>query len=654
MPETLKQQYNDVYEVESSAWDSFNSQACTDLDFALKAQHTEEEASRAEDQDRILYTIDKIGRQVGLLSGYEIKNRHILKIGPQGGFNMQEDIACGQHTKTIMSLMSMKDGYITLSDAFKWGTLVQGSNLIEIWRDRNGDLQFGRYGYNQFLLDNNLTKPDLSDCGHILTGKWVGKDMVKYMVPTASDRIKKRPLTSSSKWRFLGNPELANKGGLRLLEHWWRRKTRYEDWVISRVTGQEIPLKELATKFFGGDMRLTKFKIKDLKLENGNPALSKFSKPVDEIRLTIFIDEEMAWDGTNPLKLDDYNFVWVHGDFCPECPRSDLKLQGHVRAIRDPQKAQNRRTNQIYDLIESQLQGFRVGRDNYIKNPEEMYKSGQGAVLHIDENAPDEMMLEQIFRQFPASDVPASLFQALEIAEKDETEAGGMNQEIFGNDDTNADVPAILGKFRTGQALTAHAGKFQGYRIAKGRLGKLLVRAVQLNYPPEKVYEIINEYPVEGFYKKDLTRYDCTPVEGLLTDSQQQLFWLLLLDLRTRFPEEAHKIPLSVAVRFCPTPFKPELLKIMEQAEQQEKQMQQMQMQQQQRDAQLQEAVTRTQLAREAEDFANAQESRSEIPLNMAKTLVEIQKIGAEPLVNLIKEMVKFDIAKLKPAGAGK
>ncbi|KKL70001.1 hypothetical protein LCGC14_2109260, partial [marine sediment metagenome] len=95
---TTKSEFHDVYEINSTGWQLFNEQACLDNDFALKAQHSYDDMERADRQGRILHTIDKIGRQVNLLHGYEIRNRHILKIGPQGGFDAVEDQVCSQIT----------------------------------------------------------------------------------------------------------------------------------------------------------------------------------------------------------------------------------------------------------------------------------------------------------------------------------------------------------------------------------------------------------------------------------------------------------------------------------------------------------------------------------------------------------------------------
>jgi hypothetical protein len=640
----LKSDYDEAFEIKRTGWERQLKQGMLDLDFYFRAQHTHEEARQAELQNRTLYTLDKIGRQVDLLHGYEIKNRHILRIGPQGKPSV-EDKACSQHTNVLMNLMVMANGYNVLSEAFKWGPLVQGSNLIEIWRDRNGDLRFSRLGWNQFLLNPGLTETDLSDCQDIAIGRWIDEKRIKFLLPANSDDLDEiTPLTNVSRWDFLQDPVLQNRAKRMLMEEWWQRETEFEETVISRVSGQEIPLKDFATRFANGDIRLAKRMVKEERQPNGAPALSRFSKPNDRIRLTIFVNNKMVFDGDNPLGMRDYNFVWVHGDWCAECPRDDIKLQSHTRRLRDPQSALNRRTNQIYDIIESQAHAVRLTRSSKLRNPEDAYKTGQGVVLHANEEWPDELPLEQLFKQMPASDVPAGLFAALEMTDKAETEVGGLNQEIFGTDDK--DIPAILAKHRTGQALTGQGGMFQGFRMAKRELGRKVVRLVQINYPPQKVAQIINEQPVPGFYEKNLTRFDCAPVEGLLTDSQQELFFMLLLQIRQAFPKEAHKIPLSEVAKYSSI-MKEELMGIIQRAEQKEAQM----MQQAQKTQQIQEALNieltkGNVLANRGiaeERRSQAVENQTDAALNRVKVVAEINDMTIGRFLELVNSAISLE-----------
>lgn len=638
-----KSDFHDVYDINATAWRPYMEQACLDLDYFLKAQHSEEEAHKADEQDRILHTIDKISRQVNLLHGYEIRNRHILKIGQVGAFEEREDEACNQHTGVLMSLMARHGGYDVLSDAFKWGTLVQGSNLIEMWRDREGLIQYGRLGWNQFLLDHGLTKPDLSDCQDILTGQWMSSEKAKMLVPTRADMIDDiQPLTVSSRWEFQGAPAMQNKAKKRLFEQWWHRTTEEVSVVQHRVTGVKITFEEFVQDFAQGDKDRAMQIIDSFRMSNGTPFLVKFRDIKPKIELTILLDDELLWQGDNPTKLRDYNYTWVHGLWCPEQPRTELKLQSFVRGLRDPQSARNRRFNQVMDIIESSIQNLRVVRSKYLMNPEDAYRSGQGVVLQANDDAPDGMPLEEIFLQAAGAEVPQSLFAALQMIDKDETESGGLNQEIFGSDDK--DVSGILHAYRTGQALTGQAWMFQDLRASKRDMGRKQVQIVQLNYDPQRIKQILNQDPVQGFYDEDLTRFDCVPTEGLLTDSQQNMYYQELKELLREFPELfGGIITPEMLIKASPMQFKSQTLKLIQEAQKRKEQAAQAAQQSEQQNNQLLQAVTATQVAKAQEDIANAQESRADTGLKRAKALAEIAKLVAEPGQKSLDALVRLE-----------
>jgi hypothetical protein len=235
----------------------------------------------------------------------------------------------------------------------------------------------------------------------------------------------------------------------------------------------------------------------------------------------------------------------------------------------------------------------------------------------------------------------------LQVIDKGQTESGGLNQEIFGFDDKNVEVSGVLAKYRTGQALTGQAWMFKNFRAAKRDMGRKQVQLVQLNYPPQIVTKMINEQPAPGFYNEDLVRFDCVPTEGLLTDSQQNMYYQELRSLLKDFPEMfAGIITADMLVKSSPMQFKTPTLKAIERAQKAKQQQQQAAQQQAQTDQQLQQAVTQLQIAQGVESMADAAEKRSEIPLNHAKTISEINKNQASPIVDLIKERVKLEIAQ--------
>jgi len=652
--ETIKSDFKDKHEILAASWGGYLDEAETDLDYYFRAQHTQEEAARAKEQERDLETIDKIGRQVNLLVGYRIRNRHILKIGPQGQPDDMEDKACEQLSGIVMNLMELNGGYEIKDQCFRWGNLVEGSNLLEIYRDREGDLRFGRLGYNQFLLSESPDNLDLSDCGDILTGRWLTEENVKRLLPENSDEIKSiEPLNYTDRWPKAGNPALANKGGLRMFEQWWYKKTEFIQMVIPRIgipglfqRGKEIPLKDFAGKLYRGDEKFAKYKIKEIRTPNGDPAFSRYSKPVDRTKLRIFLDNEFVWEGNNPLRSRTGNFIWYRGEYCAEYPRSELKLQSFVRRLRDPQKAFNRRYNQIMDIIESTIQSYRIVRDQYIMNPEEAYKSGQGVVMHVTDKCPREVPLKELFYQGTGSDVPPGLFQALETADKAETEAGGLNNEIFGSDDK--DIPGILSRHRTGQALTGQMPMMDSSNHSDKLLGKKIVELVQLNYSPEKVFRLINELPAPGFYKQDFVKYDCSIVEGLLTASQREAFWIELKEIRKDFPDAAQLLPLSIVAKYHPMVWKSSLIQIIRQGEQKMAQQAQVQQQADERSQRMQDALTQSELAQSEERRTQAQENLTGAALDRVNTMAKIQELKDKPIRERMK--MALELEKMKQA----
>ena len=625
----LRQDYEDAYRISLSGWQNFLAEAQRDLEFSLLSQYTEEEWDKyVVRQRRQLYTFDKTQRQLNLLEGYEQRNRHILKITPTG---KEDDLPCSQFTKLIMHLMAGGTGYTgydVLSQAFKWGNLATGSNLVEFWKDRNGNLKLHRWGFNSFLIDPMTTQIDLSDCQWILKGQWLRNDQIKRLIPEDADKTDNLPrLTSGVRWPYLSTPLYFNESDVQLYEEFWRKETKYVKTIIHRPSGREIPFKQV--RDFYGDTKSATDWVNDQRLSNGMPLLSLYTKPIDKIALTIFAGGEPIWDGYNPLGLDDYNFVWFTGEWVPECPRSELKLQPFVRGLRDPQRAYNRKINQAFDIVESQIQSGKILRDNHLVNPEDVYKAGQAVVLHVDDKTtPPSMPLDQIVKNLEATDIKPGLFQLMEQIDKCTTEIKGLNNEIFGSDDK--DIPGILHKFRTGAALTGQQGIFSSFRISKRCVGMKLLRLIQLNYDPFKVKRMIGVYPVPGFYAQDFDRFDCTPTEGLLTDTQRQLNYLELVNLRNQFPDAAQYIPISMLLKMAPIQGSKEVEQAVKQAEQQAQKQMQLQLQNQERVNRLVEAQAQADLARSKEDISDIQENRANIALKNAQTAVEIQKLRGE------------------------
>jgi hypothetical protein len=641
----LKSEYDEVYKDADCGWRNFLTEARTDTEMFLNAQNSEKEEKAARLLGRALYVINKLGRQIDLLEGYEIRNRHILKYSPVG---IEDNEVARQHTAMTRQQLSNFGGYDVMSDCFKWGQLVQGSNLMEIWKDRDGFLRFSRLGYNQFLMDPTFVKDDLSDLPYYLTGRWLSDATVKSMAPEKAGKIDKIPMGHSARrWDFASNHTNGIRSKLRLYEEYWRRKTTFVPTVISRLTAEQIPMKELVDRY-QGDKRRVEYLIENAKLPDGSPALSKFDKPKHTIKLTTFVDGEVIFDDTNPLAMDDYNVVWFHGDWAPEVDRDELKLQPFIRRNRDPQLARNRKFNQAIDIIDSQLNAYRKVREGALKNIEDAWDSGQGKVMVVKKDF--DGTLDDAFRQENAPSIDAGLFQLLQVLDKDTTEVGGMNEEIFGSD--TKDIPAVLSRQRTGAALTGHAGIFQRFRRAKRQLGHKILRLNQIWQDPIRVQRMINEMPTEGFYDEEVLQYDCTPTEGVLTESQQEQNYLELKELRSLYPDAAAVITFSDIIEAAPIQARRQLLERIKQREQQQADAAKQGQQDQERMNRLVEAETAAKVARANEDTSDIIENRANTKLLNAKTETELLNLQNEQIMDMAERMAKVNLMQAQAEAA--
>ncbi len=638
-----RKEKNEIYEYMAAGWQDYLVGAMYDMERFLGCADAED-AARAERQGRVFMAMNKIKRQIDFLSGHEIKNRHILKIQPVG---REDDKGCDQHTGLIMQQMSVYGGYDVLSEAFKYGSLVSGSNLIEIWRDRYGNIRFGRCGFNEFLLMPDFRESDLSDCEHILKAKYLSPDKVEMLLPADAEFDKKdyQNTYGTTHWEYLTKPITVNDKRI-LFEEWWRRESSYVDTLISNITGQERPYKDFVAQEAGGDGQLVDRMLDTVRLPNGKPAVIKYKKPVDKVKLVLFVNDNPVWEGDNPLGVDDYNFVWLHGNFVPEIDRSDLKLQSFARVLRESARLNDRRMNQAMDIIETQIHSGRIFRDEYIKNPEDAYKAGQAVRIHIKDKdnggPPLGTPLQEIFTQIPAAEMSASFFKIMEILESTENEIGGLNSDALGqNDDSN--TPGILSMFRTGQALTSQQGIFNGYRASKKQLGLKLVKINQANYDPQRVARILGEMPIQSFYDKDFSKFDCVPAEGVLTETQQNLFYLELKELRQMFPDAANVIPMSMLIENSPMQFKDRIKQSMQAMEQKSMQMQQLLANDKQLQQKLIQAQTIQAINKSQAELARAEEDKTDAQLARVKTMVEMQKMGTERNLEVVDRLLRLE-----------
>lgn len=609
----IKLDLNDAYWTAISSWQRAYVEMKKDLKYAANDQWDPVQKAHLLSQRRHAYTFNRIRRVIKLVTGYQRKNRLSLRVDPVEG---SDDQVASQLGEVIMWIMQYGNGYGIMSDAFEQGALKAGLGLVEAFIDYgkdpvNGDIGFRFVPFTRFVLDPSFSRRDLGDCGYIIRREYHTKGSCKAMFPRqAKDIDRIQPQTSDGKFTYAPASQLHDKKNLLRYDEFWRKD--YEKrWILVDQTGRH----KMAPK------GTPKQRI-EMVLQNV-PGLHALESYVQVANVSIFIEDEMFYDGPDTLGIGEYPFVPLIGFYDAEYDDMAYKIQGLVRCMRDPQTEANKRRSQMIDILESQINSGWIAPKGGVENPEAMYQSGQGQVIWVDRTVPQQWLPQKI----PSGDIPPGMFQLQQIMDKDILEIPGANTDLMGQpENENIQVAGILSKLRQGQGLTILQDLFDHYRdYSKKLLGTKLIQIVQQNFTPAKVQRIINQQPHPQLFDKESAKYDVVPTEGVLTDTQRQLYYLSLRELK----REGAPIPWSAILDAAPMPNKAELK---DQIAQYEESMAQSQGQMQQ----MQQAMA-------MEDIAQAEERRAGASLDRVKALKELEKMDLDKITGLVDTLMRVN-----------
>ena len=513
----LKADFNEAYETAHSYWAPFLFEAKTDLAVMLGDQWDPSAKRYLERQRRAALVFNKVRRVVKLIEGYQRKNRLALKVDPVEG---SDEKTASQLSALVQWQMQYANGYNVMSDAFAAGALKTGINLVNLFMDYtqdplNGDIRMKRTPFNRFLLDPSFSERDLSDCSFICRREMLSPDAIRAILPAGVRSVvdnlspKGGPDGKYEYGAAPGGPATAN---LMRYDEFWRRTYHPVKILMDPLTGRSAQWK-------GDSGRLSD-------LLSSLPRLRVIEAVKKSVEMAVFVEDVLAYSGPEPSGMDDYPFVPVMGFFEPEYEEASLKLQGIVRCMRDPQTEVNKRRSKMLDIIDSEISTGWKARENSVVNPESLYQSGQGQVVWMRGE------MDEAQRLHPP-DVPAGLLQLSEILDRDIMEIPGANSELFGMaEGANIQVAGVLAKMRQAAGLTILQDIFDNYRLAKKLVGVKLISMIQNNYSAAKTARIINENPTAEFYTRDFGKYDAVAVEGVLSDTQRQMYFTQLLNMK--------------------------------------------------------------------------------------------------------------------------
>lgn len=573
-----------------------------------------------------------------MVSGYQRRNRKSTIVIPlENGDQKTAD----QWTKAILNIYKREGVYETISEAFHQGACIAGMNLLHVYLDyRNdpvsGDLKVDNCSYNSFFIDPYFRKTDLSDCAFVWRRSYLSHSAAAALMPDKYDEIMELPGNPTGtgrdgRFQYMAEAYGQTQQNRLAYDEYYYRDYRKQKLLIDKATGEAWEITNQS------DIDIKTF------LEH-YPQVIMIEQDIPTVRLAIMIQDKVFYDGINPLNIDCYPFVPVVGYYNPMMPYFYSRIQGICRSLRDPQILFNRRVILSADAAESVVNSGWIFKENAPIDVKHLFQTGQGRIIPIKEEA---AMTDIV--QISPPNIPQYFFELQDTFSKEMNLVSGINEELMGS--ALDDKAGILSALRQGAGLTTLQPIFDRLDYSQNLLGEIVMKVVQSNYTPGKIKNLLEgEEPAPLFYNKAFGKYHCMVEAGFNTESQKQMQFAQLLQLR----EMGVPIPDASLLDAATIQNKDKILQQMQQQQQQAQQMQQAQFQ-----GAMQEQQARTQLAqarsvadeglgverysRVEENRALAEERRAAAIkddqmalLNFAKAIKEIQSIDIDQLHKII------------------
>lgn len=632
----IKTKIDSDYTANQSIWQVFWTEAT--LDTRLEAGDTTlmaELNSSLPNNNRGNWYFNHVRPMCSMVSGYQRKNRKsVIAVPLENGDQQTAD----QWSKILLHIFKRENVYETLSEAFHQGACITGMNLLHVyldWREDpvNGNIKIDNCAYNTFFIDPYFRKTDLSDCNFVWRRTYMSHSQAASLLPEHYDAIMAlpgNPTGTGRDGRFQFMPESYGQSQQNRVayDEYYYRSFREQKLLVDKRTGETFDVS------FQEQIDIDTF------LEQ-NPDVEMIKQMVPTVRLAIMVQDNVFYDGPQPLGIDDYPFIPVIGYYNPMMPYFYSRIQGICRSLRDPQMLLNRRIILSADLLESQVNSGWIFKENSIIDVNHLMQTGQGRIIPLKQDA---QMTD--IQPIQPPQIPPSFFQQMETYGKEMFLVSGINEELMGS--AVDDKAGILSMLRQGAGLVTLQPLFDRFDNSCILLGELMMKIIRANYTPGKIRNILEgEQPAPLFYNKAFGKYHCMVQLGFNTESQKQMEFAQLMQLA----QMGLPIPPQALIEAATLQNKTRLIAMIEQQQQQQMQMQQAQMQTK---MQAQQAQAQLYQARAMADQGLGMERMSRIQENQAlatERRSQAVKDDFQALLNYvkaIKEIEGIDLAQLE------
>lgn len=488
---------------------------------------------------------------VNMVTGYQRQHRKNFNYTSTEG---SDPLTTDQYTKIITTEANKQGIHEQFSRACEQAAIT-GMVLLQPYLDYTGDdqaqgeLKVKVWEYNSFLCDPYARSMTFEDSQFIWCQEYISKQQAESRFPEKTKNIMPMSGTPQRYGSFYFLPENYNmaRNDLMVLSYVWYKWKRKKKRLYSRTRNQFFDVA-------GGDGNI------DM-LVQAIPDLEEVTVEVPTWKLAVVLNDQLMFEGENPLGFDGCPFVPVVWNYEPHLNYYDLRVRGLIRTMRSPQFLFNHKVIQNNDIAAATINAGWKRKVGAVANEDNLKKSGQGWDVIIN----DGYEMTDCEKIIPSA-VPESDLALAQQMEDLMYKTSGINLENWsGQQDKQTSSLTVL--LKQAANLMVFQKYFDQWDLSLKTLGDRLLQIVLNNWSAEKVAQIINEEPSPYFYSKVFAKYNVLVEESDLTPTQTNLQAQQMLDMNQVFGREV--FPASMIIPKLNITGKAEIIDFLKQQEQQ-------------------------------------------------------------------------------------
>lgn len=583
------------------------------------------------------FFLNLIMRHISMVCGFQRRNRKSTLTMPlrEGDDPLADDY------NTVLRWCDDRDGFQEyLSQSFE-GAVSAGVNWLFAYLDYahdavSGDLFTDAVSFNNVLSDQYFRKQDMSDCNGIWRRRWTSPQGAGLLLPGYEDELKKIKPQGMKDGRFPVQAELQNVAlnNLFTYDEFHYRTTREATIIVDPKSGES------------SEWEPDEDEPEDMldRVLREQPWLQVKKMQVPTVKLVLSLGDKIVYHGKNLLGIDQYPCVPTLCYHEPDVTAPAWRVRGMVRNMRDAQFLYNLRKVIELQIMQSSINSGWIYPVDAVVDPKSFRQSSGGEGFLIPLKAGRQP--NEIQRIEPIS-IPQSLIELSNILAEDITKISGVNEELLGS--ATDDKSGILSMLRQGAGLTTLQTIFDKLDYTQRLYGKIRLQAIRKNFSKGKVRNILGHEADPRFFTSHSQKYAIAVEEGNYSATQRQTELQQLL----HFKEIGMPIPDSAIMRAAFITGKTKIIEEMDQQQQQAQQMQQAQAQTEEKktnaEVMVKYAKAKSDLAKEKELMASAQEKIVNMHKIEAQAQHEEMKADYE-LVKIIMELEDIQLNQFKTA----